>query len=150
MMRVQHPLASGTTVPDDELWDFPEGLLGLPSMKRFAVLPITGAEPLRLLVSAELPAFGLVVVRPSVFLPGYVLELSAQDVSPLGLADAAQAEILATVVLPKAEGPLVLNLRGPIVLNPATRRGIQRVSLDDAHGSIEISREDAANATCSS
>lgn len=146
-MRVQHPLAGGQTVANDDLWEFPEGLLGFPDLRRFALVSILGAEPFRLLASVDRPDFALVVVKPQVFVSQYELELSAAEVAPLALEDPRDAEILATVVLPAKEEPLRLNLRGPIVMNPRTRRGVQRVSAHPAHETLEISRQDAANAT---
>jgi flagellar assembly factor FliW len=134
-MRVQHPLAEGAEIRESELWDFSDGIIGLSELRRFALVPIRGAEPFRLLASVESPGFGVVVTNPSLFVPDYRLELTHEDVLPLGLADSEEAEILVTVVLPRGNEPMRLNLRGPILLCARTRRGIQRVSRNESHGS---------------
>jgi flagellar assembly factor FliW len=80
----------------------------------------------------------VVVTNPALFVPDYRLELADEDVAPLGLADPAEAEILVTVQLPRTGEALRLNLRGPILLCPRTRRGVQRVSRDEAHGTLSL------------
>jgi flagellar assembly factor FliW len=152
-MRLHHPLAKGAEVRESELWEFGDGMIGLSDLRRFALVPIPGADPFRLLASVESPEFGVVVTNPSLFVPEYRLELDDQDVVPLGLADPAEAEVLVTVVLPRADEPIRLNLRGPILLCPRTRRGVQRISRDEAHGSIELAHPSApasSAAPCSS
>jgi flagellar assembly factor FliW len=142
---VLHPLAQGAEVGDEDVFEFAEGLIGLPGMRRFALVPIPSADPFRLLASLEHPAFGVVVASPAHFVSTYRLELAADDVAPLGLQDPADAQILATVVLPKDDRPLRLNLRGPILLCPRTRRGVQRISRDESHGTLELAHPRTAS-----
>lgn len=137
-MRVEHPLAQGIEIRDSDLWSFSDGMIGLSDLRRFALVPIPGADPFRLLASVETPAFGVVVTNPALFVPNYRLELADEDVAPLGLADPAEAEILVTVHLPRAGEAPRLNLRGPILLCPRTRRGVQRISRDEAHGTLSL------------
>jgi flagellar assembly factor FliW len=151
IMRVEHPLAKGAVVHEAELWDFPEGLIGVPDLHKFAFVPIANADPFLLMCSADNPAFALVVAPPGALLSDYALELSAQDLQALGSFDAADAKILATVILPAAgDRPPQLNLRGPIILAPRTRRGVQRVSHEESHGTIELFGGASAGASCSS
>jgi flagellar assembly factor FliW len=147
-MRVAHALAQGVEVDDADLWNFPEGLIGLPDLRRFAIVPIEGAEPFLLMCSAENPSFALVVVSPALLLPDYNLNLTAEDLSALGKIHPDETRILVTTVLPRAGEALVLNLRGPILLSPRSRRGVQRVSPDESHGSVPLPR--TAKASCSS
>ncbi len=132
-ITIEHPLAKGTVVPAGDLWEFPDGLIGLADYRSFALLPLSGAEPFRLLCSADDPSFGLVLVDPCVFVPGYELSLTPDDLKPLPADDAAKLEVLVPVVLPSENSPLCINLRGPLVFCPHKRCGIQRVSGDEAH-----------------
>jgi flagellar assembly factor FliW len=132
-IRIEHPLARGTEVTERDLWDFPEGLIGLPDHRRFAVLPLPAAPPFRLLVSPDDPSFALVVVDPSALVPDYELTLASRELTPLVERDPSRLEILVPVVLPRDAAPLTLNLKGPIVLSGEERRGIQRVSPDERH-----------------
>jgi flagellar assembly factor FliW len=132
-IRIEHPLARGTEATERDLWEFPEGLIGLPGHRRFALVPIPEAPPFRLLASLDDVSFGLVVVEPGSLVPGYRLELGARELSPLVERDLDRLLVLVPVVLPGESTPLCLNLRGPLVLSRSERRGIQRVSPDEGH-----------------
>ena len=132
-IRIEHPLARGAEVTPADTWEFPEGLIGLPKYRRFALVPIPGCAPFRLLASLDHPAFGLVVVAPGAFAPDYEVAFDARDLSPLGERDPDHVEVLVPVVLPGDTVPLALNLKGPLLLSATTRRGIQRVSANDDH-----------------
>ena len=131
--RIDHPLAHGAEVTDAELWDFPEGLIGLPDHRRFALVALPEAPPFQLLASLDDPGFGLVVVDPTVLVPKYTLSISARQLSPLVERDPDRLVVVVPVVLPGRSTPLSLNLKGPILLSPSERRGLQRVSPDDSH-----------------
>jgi hypothetical protein len=53
------------------------------------------------------------------------------------------------VVLPDGERPLSLNLKGPIVLAPRRRAGIQRISADESHA-LRFVPADTGTPSCSS
>ena len=133
-VRIEHPLAVGLEVPAEDLWSFPEGLIGLPDFQRFALIDPEGTEPFRVLCSADDPEFGLVVVEPKFFVPDYVVALTPEDLGPLSGVSPDSIDVLVPVVLPHGDRPFSLNLKGPILLAPGLRRGIQRVSGDDSHG----------------
>jgi flagellar assembly factor FliW len=152
-IRIEHPLANGEVVEADELWDFPEGLIGLPDYRRFALLPLRGAEPFRLLCSADDASFGLVLVDPCAFVPGYRLALTPGDLTPLADENPDHLEILVPVVLPSDDTALTLNLKGPIVLSLRRRTGVQRVSPDESHPiryDPRAARSDRSSPACSS
>jgi flagellar assembly factor FliW len=132
-IRLEHPLARGTVVAVSEAWTFPEGLIGLPRLTRFALVPIPGAGAFHLLCSLEDAAFGVVVVDPCSLVPDYVLTLTPEDLAPLGTTDPDEVAVWAPVVLPVEGQPLTLNLRGPILLAANGRRGVQRISPDESH-----------------
>ncbi|MFN8179508.1 MAG: flagellar assembly protein FliW [bacterium] len=131
--RIDHPLARGSEVTSQDLWDFPDGLIGLPEHHRFALVDLPDVPPFRLLASVDDPGFGIVVVDPRLLVPDYVVSIGARQLSPLVERDPEQLRVLVPVVLPTASTPMRLNLKGPILLSPSERRGVQRVSPDDAH-----------------
>jgi len=133
MILLQHPLAEGHTVHERDLWTFPEGLIGLPAFRRFALVPLEQALPFELLCSLDEPAFGIVVVDPRALLADYVLALTADDLRPLREQDPDRLEIRVPVVLPSERAPLTLNLKGPVILSPREMAGVQRISPDESH-----------------
>jgi flagellar assembly factor FliW len=132
-IELHHPLAEGRTVASGDLWTFPEGLIGVPDLRRFALLELEDAGPFELLCSAEGSGFGLVLVDPAVLVPDYTLELTPQDLHPFSRTDPEALEIRVAVRLPGGDLPLSLNLKGPLVLSPRERLGIQRISADESH-----------------
>lgn len=150
-IRIEHPLAKGAEVTEHDVWEFPEGLIGVAAHRRFALVPLPDAAPFRLLASLEDPAFGVVVVEPRCLVPDYELALAPEDLAPLVERDPERLEVLVPVVLPTARTPLALNLKGPLVLSPGERRGIQRVSTDDSHPVRWVAeRAGAGGGRCSS
>jgi flagellar assembly factor FliW len=150
-IRLEHPLARAAVVEPSALWEFPEGLIGLPQLTRFALVPIPDGGAFHLLCSVEDPAFGLVVVDPCTLVPDYVLTLAPPDLEPLGTAAADEVAVWAPVVLPREGQPLTLNLRGPLLLAAGTRRGVQRISPDEAHSvRYEVNHLPSPTEPCSS
>jgi flagellar assembly factor FliW len=131
--HAQHPLVGKRTVRADELWTFPQGLIGLPQLRRFARIPLEGAAPFELLCGLDQPNFGVVLVDPHVILEDYDLALDAADLEPITVRDPAQLEIRVSVVLPADDSPFSVNLKGPILLSPTERIGIQRISPSEDH-----------------
>jgi len=132
-IRIEHPLATGREAASEEVWEFPEGLIGLPDYRSFALVELPQAPPFRLLASVDDPSFGLVLVAPTALVPDYELAMEPTELSALGPAGRRAPEVLVPVVLPVGNDPLSLNLKGPILFAPETRRAIQRVSRDDRH-----------------
>ncbi|GJM44466.1 MAG: flagellar assembly factor FliW [Gemmatimonadota bacterium] len=132
-IRIDHPLAAGREVTSEEVWEFPEGLIGLPDYRAFALIELDQAPPFRLLVSIDDPSFGLVVVEPTALVPDYELAMEAGELGALGIGPDAALDVFVPVVLPAGEDPLSLNLKGPLLLARETRRGVQRVSRDERH-----------------
>ena len=130
---IQHPLAEGVTVSEKDLWSFPEGLIGFPDLRRFALVALEQAPPFRLLASLDEPAFGLVVVDPRAIVPDSELAFSEEDLAPLEAAGPEELEVAVSVVLPTESSPFAVNLRAPIVMSGPRRRGVQRASPNEAH-----------------
>jgi flagellar assembly factor FliW len=130
---VQHPLIGDRTIRADELWTFPQGLIGLPTLQRFARIPLEGAAPFELLCALDQPNFGVVLVDPHSILEKYDLALDAADLDPITVRDPAQLEIRVSVILPADDTPFSVNLKGPILLSPTERVGIQRISPSEDH-----------------
>jgi len=130
---IRHPLAAGVTVPEKELWTFPEGLIGFPALRRFALVELEQAKPFRLLASVDEPAFGLVVVDPRSIVPDYELAFEGEELTPLGTTAPDDLTVAVSVVLPTESSPFALNLRAPFVMSGNHRLGVQRASSDEAH-----------------
>lgn len=107
---------------------FEQGLIGLRHCRRWVVLADAQNSALGWLQCIDDPDTALGVVSPRRFVPDYQLRISRQDLEPLGLAGAGDAQIV-VVVARHPEG-LSLNLRAPLVINVEGRRGRQVIAKD--------------------
>jgi len=105
---------------------FDEGLIGLRACCRWVVLADAQNAALGWLQSIDDGDAALGVVSPRRFVPDYQLRVSRQDLDPLGLAAAHDAQVV-VIVSRHAEG-LSLNLRAPLIINVETRRGRQIIA----------------------
>ena len=117
--------AFGTFAVDDRsVIEFAEGLPGFEQTRRFVLLSSPELAPLHLLHHVEGPAASFLAVDPRVVLPSYRAVLSAGDRARLGAGEDSSLLWLALVTMDAGQGPSV-NLRAPIVVNPAEMLGCQ-------------------------
>ena len=103
---------------------FGDGLPGFEQNRRFVLLSSPELAPLHVLHHLDGPAASFLAVDPRVVLPAYRTVLSAGDLLRLGADESAPLVWLALVTMDEDQGPSV-NLRAPIVVNPARMTGCQ-------------------------
>ena len=111
-------------VDDRSVIEFAEGLPGFEQTRRFVLLSSPELAPLHLLHHVEGPAASFLAVDPRIVLPSYRTVLGANDRARLGAGDDSALLWLALVTMDAGQGPSV-NLRAPIVVNPARMLGFQ-------------------------
>lgn len=117
-------------ISPDDVVQFPQGLIGLESLRRWALLADSGNPSLGWLQSLDRADFAVAVVSPWRFVPGYQLRLPAPELASLALAAPDEAQVLAIV----SRQPLAvtLNLKAPLALNLPRRLGRQVLASGDA------------------
>ncbi|WP_238408599.1 flagellar assembly protein FliW [Pimelobacter simplex] len=106
---------------------------GFPDDARFALVRLDEDGVLHGFRSLDSQDLQFVVVPPAPFYPDYALDLDDETVTELGIDESSAADVLVLLVV-RAGATLAdttVNLRAPLVVNPATRRASQ-VILDDA------------------
>lgn len=136
---------------EEDILTFPQGLMGLPAMKRFLILEHKPGSPFRWLQSLDEPSMSLLVCDPWAYVADYAPQLCETDETDLALTDSEARMILATASIPpgKPEG-MTLNLLGPLVINLSKRIGKQ-IALDGGtytirHRVFQRSRSEAVAA----
>jgi flagellar assembly factor FliW len=114
------PLASPDTIR------FPQGLPGFEKCRGFMLMASETLGPLQCLKAVEGPAASFLVIDPRRVMPEYRCDLSEADQARLGAADADTLLWLALVTI-ELDGTITVNLRAPIVINPAAMVGHQVV-----------------------
>lgn len=129
-MRITHPVVGDIEYDPAGVIDLPGGLVGLHDLKQFVVVEIAPGTPFRWLQSTTDPEAGFLVAEPSLFHPGYRVELRREEQEALGLAAGGEAAVFVIVKAGGGPAELTGNLRGPVVVNMANRRAMQAVLTD--------------------
>ena len=117
--------------PESEL-EFPSGLPGFESRKRFVAATFAHSEPLIYLQSLEDPDLCFITMPILAVDPAYRLTVSGEDLDQLGLSQARQPrigeDVLCVAVISVRETGPTANLLAPIVVNLRNRRAVQAVA----------------------
>ena len=134
----------GTLVVDDErIINFPNGLLGFPDHKRFALIQTGEENYFFWLQSVDEPNLAFVVTDPAIFFKGYEVPLRDETRQELRLEDVRDADgeivepgwstataetfLQVFVICNKVDDWLTGNLLGPLVVNAQNRLAQQVV-----------------------
>lgn len=100
---------------------FPDGLMGFPDAKRFALISWGGEDsPFSLLHNLDDETLEFVVVPPSYFFPDYEPVIDDEVAARLGLSTADDALMLVIVTVPDEPRAATANLLGPVIINRHT------------------------------
>lgn len=136
------PLKSSSALPDDQtgelVLDFPLGLPGFESSRKFVLRAQPSFAPVACLQSIDSPDLCFLVVPVGALLADYTLAASADDLRALGLSEDDQAGArpdvvcLAILTVPQ-DGSLTANLLAPVVINMAANIAVQAVRADTVY-----------------
>jgi flagellar assembly factor FliW len=129
-------------VDERQIIDFPRGILGFQEHTRFALLD-TSQPPFYWLQSLTDTQTAFVLISPDVFRSDYELSLVSQELDVIDVhqeeggelitrssGDAAELLVFAIVTVTGDKESMTANLQGPIVINPASRLGMQGIQTD--------------------
>jgi flagellar assembly factor FliW len=122
---------SGPTSPDGVV-TFAEGLPGFETSRHFVLVVSPTLDPFTLVQGVDANGPSFLAIDPARVQPDYAARLDPADRLRLDAADADPLVWLA-LISPKADGAATVNLRAPLVINPASMRGLQLLSAESAH-----------------
>lgn len=108
---------------------FPAGLVGLPNLKNFVVMPNKKEGPLFWIQSVEDPEIAFVLTDPTNFFLDYKVVPDNDEKQRLLIDKEEECYILSIVTVPPDQ-KITINLAAPILFSPITNRAIQ-VILDN-------------------
>ena len=125
----------------DDVIEFPLGLPGFEDERSFLLITPSKPKPLVFLQSLDRPELCFVTLPLEVVDPNYQLSVSAEDwivlvpagqtLEAVGQAEDGQIRCLAIISL--TDSRPTANLLAPLVINPAGRRGVQAIRLDNVY-----------------
>lgn len=128
MINIDSPRFGTLQVEPSRVIEFPVGLAGFEDCKRFSLFH-PEEENLRffILQSIDDPAVAFHIADPALFGFNFDINLTDAEADLLQLSD--PDDVVAVVILTKgsANEPVRANLNAPLILNLATRRGLQHV-----------------------
>jgi flagellar assembly factor FliW len=124
-MLVQTTRFGSVDVDEERIIQFPAGLLGFSSYRRFALLQPDDQGVFFWLQSIEAPDLAFVVTDPALWVADFQAQIRREQMDELTLEDLSDAQVL--VIVNKRDGSLTANLQGPLVVNAKNCRAMQLV-----------------------
>jgi flagellar assembly factor FliW len=120
-------------VGPDRIIAFPAGLIGFEELHEYVLVQPDGLEPLSFLVACDNPDVAFPVLPGELCLAGYAPEIPTVARETVAAGPVDHVDILAICATAPDTGTLHANLRGPVVVNPATRLACQVVLHESAY-----------------
>lgn len=123
----------GPLVVDDRtLLTFPTGILGFPDRSRYVILDHDTDAPFKWLHCVEQADLAFVIIDPVLFKPDYQVRLSTEALVEIQATLDQDLTIAVILTIPSDDPSRITgNLRGPLVMNPHSRRCKQIVLSDE-------------------
>ena len=127
-MKISSPVVGEVEVSPERVITFPAGLPGFEACRQFALLHPEGSEAPKLfmLQSLDEPEVAFTVTTPDIFGLNYEFTLNDSEVDDLQLTAPADVSVL-LIVRRDGDNPVHANVMAPLVINTATRRGLQKI-----------------------
>lgn len=113
---------------------FPAGLIGLPNLRNFIVMPNKKKGPLFWIQSVDDPEMAFVLTDPTNFFLDYDVTPDLAEMQALHINEGDQCFVLSVVTVPPDQ-IITLNLAAPIFFAPLTNRAIQVILEDSRYSS---------------
>ena len=128
-MKITSPIVGEMEVSADRVIDFPSGLPGFENCRQFTLVHTADhdAPRLFLLQCLDDPQVAFTVTTPDILGLNYEFTLGDDEVAALQLGSADDASVLLIVSRGEGASPVRANVMAPLVLNTATRRGLQKI-----------------------
>ncbi|WP_146530223.1 flagellar assembly protein FliW [Novipirellula artificiosorum] len=110
----------------DELFLFPQGLIGMEALRQWALLPDPQTPNVAWLQSVSRGDRAIPLISPRAFFEDYRVHLGRRELGSLHLRPGAELYIMTTIS--GREDKITTNLRAPILLNLDRRLGCQVIA----------------------
>ena len=126
-MLVQSTRFGELEVAEEQIMDFPEGLLGFPDEKKFALMEYKPESPFYILQSMADPDLTFLMINPFAFFNDYDFHMDDALMAEIGVtADNPPTVFNIATVRDKIEN-MTVNLAGPVLVNIRDRKAAQWV-----------------------
>lgn len=110
---------------EEDIIEFPKGLPGFDSLKKFITFPVEDNEVFSILHSVEDESVGFVIVSPFTVINDYEFKLEDDVVEKLKITKNEDVSVVNIVTLNSKLENITINLRAPIIINIKEKLGEQ-------------------------
>ncbi len=135
-MQINTSRFGPVVVHEEDILYFPSGLLGLEDCQQWLLLGDGHSDAVAWLQSIQRPQVAMAVVTPRRFVPDFRMRVARAELEPLHLTDLSAAEVL--VIVGRTDRSITLNLKAPLVINPARGTGRQVITNGDLPIAYEL------------
>lgn len=137
-MRIETARFGTLEVNERELFLFPQGLIGMETLRQWALVADPVNPAVVWLQSASRSDRAIPMVSPRNFVEGFRVRVHRRALAPVQLRSGDRTYVLTTVA--EDHGAMVTNLRAPIVLNLHRHLGCQVITEDALPMRYQISQ----------
>lgn len=130
-MLIQTSRFGPVTLQNEDVIEFPEGILGFTHLRQFVLLDDPNDEIFAWLQSCEVPQIAFPVLEPELFTQNYQVSLTKHDLESLGLKTQEKTRAFSIITIPDDPAKMTANLKAPVVINVEKRVARQIVLQDN-------------------
>ena len=128
-MRINTQRFGTLLLNPNQLFLFPQGLIGMETLRQWALLPDPDNAAVAWLQSASRGDRAIGLISPRAFFTDYRVHVSRRDLAALHMRPGAEVYVMSTIS--GHVGNLTTNLRSPLLLNLDRRLGCQVITNDE-------------------
>lgn len=117
-------------ITDNQIFSFPNGLLGFENYKKFALIE-TENEPFFLLQSLEEKNIAFFLVDPFLICNNYEADIDDDSLKTIQVTSPEDIIIMSILTIPNDNSTVTANLLGPVVFNKKNNKCVQVVLNDN-------------------
>lgn len=130
-MVIQTTRFGAVQLTNEDIIDFPEGILGFNDLRKFVLLDDPNDEIFAWLQSCEVAQIAFPVLEPELFTTNYQVVLTKHDLESLGLRKDEKMRSFSIITIPDDATQMTANLKAPVVINIEKRCARQIVLQDN-------------------
>ncbi|MGE0763548.1 MAG: flagellar assembly protein FliW, partial [Bdellovibrionales bacterium] len=116
-MKVQTSRFGVVEIGNDDLIEFPEGLLGFNHLRKFVLLDDPTDDIFAWLQSCEEASIAFPVLEPELFAGQYHVQLTKHDLEALKLPLGEGFRTFMVITIPQDPTQMTANMKAPLVIN---------------------------------
>ena len=126
-MIVQSTRFGELEVSDEQVLEFPQGVLGFPAEKRFALMEYKPDSPFYFLQSLADPDLTFLMINPFAFFNDYEFDMDDSLMAEIGVTAENPPTVFKIATVKDKIDNMTVNLAGPVLVNLRDRKAAQWV-----------------------